>query len=215
MGLRLNRRQMEKIAFLNLLISAGHKEDAAELRKLRGWAKPPVVRKFSASVRKSLTQIAPLSRDDRVALIKGLAMYEDSIGGIGSVTHLQRLIADLEEPVSDAFDWIVTNTSSYDYFSKGTKSWDHYMRALEGKKKRQEEHLEEERLREEAAKARNAVKATGNLLNAVRRGDIKAVTALIEKGASTDQKLESGESIHEYAIKHGYSEIASLLEPSL
>ena len=204
---------METTYFLNALIAAGLKENAEELRKLPGWAKPSVARKYSASVgARALAQISPLNRSEKIALIKGLAMYEDSISGVGSVTHLQRLIGDLEEPVSDAFDWVVSNTCSYDYFAKGARSWAEYQAHREYDRVRKERNLEKERVRAELGKARKAEKATGNLLNAVRRGDTKAVAALIEKGASTILTMESGESLHDYAKKHGYDDIVEILD---
>ena len=60
--------------------------------------------------------------------------------------------------------------------------------------------------------ARIAVKASGNLYNAVRRGDVKAVSALISLGGEADGRCPDGKSLIEFAREKGRLDIVEVLE---
>ena len=61
-------------------------------------------------------------------------------------------------------------------------------------------------------RARIAVKASGNLYNAVRRGDVKAVVALIALGADVESRCSDGKSAIDLAREKGRMDIAQILE---
>lgn len=62
------------------------------------------------------------------------------------------------------------------------------------------------------ARAQRAERATRNLYNAVRRGDIKAVVALLGMGANPSTLAPTGESLIDYARATGRENIALQLE---
>ena len=109
------------------------------------------------------------------------------------------------------FDWVLTNTSSYRYYSGGATSFAELRAERAWQSRRWQERQEDERNREAEAKARKAERATQNLHNAVRRGDIKAVRALLGQGASPTVTTPDGMGLAEYARLSGRSDIAELL----
>jgi len=60
-----------------------------------------------------------------------------------------------------------------------------------------------------------SIKATRNLPNAIRRGDIKAVQSLIALGADPSVASPDGTSLHDYAIALGHTHIAELIRETL
>lgn len=73
------------------------------------------------------------------------------------------------------------------------------------------EVLRKEAERAAEGKARRAKKATGVLYNAVRRGDLKAVSALISKGADSTIRTPDGCSLIEFAKAQGRDDIVAAL----
>lgn len=127
--------------------------------------------------------VSQLSQPDQIAFIKAIATYEDTVGAIGSVTSLFYLMPMVQDYEEVLLDWVLRNTDSYWWYGHEAKSLVEYREICRRKKEYREESLRLEAEREYAAKARAAERATYNLYNAVRRGDIKAVKALMEKGA--------------------------------
>lgn len=65
--------------------------------------------------------------------------------------------------------------------------------------------------REREAKARKAEQASANLFNAVRRGDVNAVKALLEKGASPSSCTPDGVPLVKYAEESGRNAVVEVL----
>ena len=65
-----------------------------------------------------------VARSDRPGFIKPVAVYENTVGGLGSVTTLQKLMPLVEDKDGDLLDWIVRNTQSYWYYSNKASSLD-------------------------------------------------------------------------------------------
>lgn len=202
---------MKPEKFAELLILAGQLGQPSNVNSLPGVGVRSRVIFHSAGISKITDQISQMPRQDQEALIRGLALYEDSIGGVGSPTPLQRLFHMLDEPIDEVFDWVVNNTTSYDYFTAGAKSWQEMLARERAAAERRAINLAKEHERQEKAKIRRAEVATGNLFNAVRRGDVAAVKALLAKGANPEIKTPDGEQLQVYAESIGQAEISALL----
>lgn len=152
-----------------------------------------------------------LPLDDQIAFAKSVAMLEHSVGGRGSVTSLQHLLPVVPDPDRKLLDWVLRNTKSYWYYSHGARSVEELdaIRALIAE--RRAEGIERDQRRQVSDKARIAAAATKNLPNAVRRGDLKAVRALIAKGADPATSAPDGSSLIAVAASLGFDAIASEL----
>lgn len=163
------------------------------------------------ALRPLLSEVSTLPHEDQVSFIKSLALYEQTVGGIGSPTLLFHALPIVSDPNHEIFDWVLTNTTSYNHYARGAKSFaelEHFeslSRALSART------LERERQRVVDAATRRADKASSNLFNAIRRGDIKAVSALLNQGASPQATDASGLTAAAYADQLGRADIAELL----
>jgi hypothetical protein len=159
-----------------------------------------------------LEDVATLPVHDRAAFAKALAVYEDSVGGLGSTTALQHVLRLFEDDHHEGFrvvDWIYSHTKRCDYYNL----YD-FIDEAAARRRHAEAQAENERKNYELAapaRARRAESATSNLFNAVRRGDVKAVRALLQKGASPSATTPDGKSLAEYAEANGRADIAELL----
>ena len=164
-----------------------------------------------------------LSEDELRHLIHGLVLYsrarERGIGGsVSPVIGLYlNYIARFPEQEPALTGWVVDNrVNDYEPFGsvyhEGART---YAEFLERRECRQREH--EARLlqrQQEAARLkqmRDAQKATPNLANAVRRGDLKAVMALLAKGADPAVAIADGGSLVALAEANGRAEVAAFL----
>lgn len=161
-----------------------------------------------------------LNTAEQVAMLKAVAAYEDTAGemGMGSVTLLERL-ASLKslrhgDPRREAYAWILANTNSYWYYGGGMKSLDGIHDWQRTKYEIAAENERNDAARQATDSARIAVKASGNLYNAVRRGDVKAVAALIALGGDADGRCPDGKSLIEFAREKGRLDIVEVLEIS-
>jgi hypothetical protein len=159
--------------------------------------------------------IASMSEWDLVAFAKGLAAYEHTVGGIGSVTALVHVLPLVPDQGREALDWILSHTQSYSYYAHGASSYDELKEASErmarGRSLRQATNAQKEREREQLAKQARAEHATANLYNAVRRCDTNAILALLRAGASTSALTPEGTSLVNYALSMGREDLAELL----
>ena len=94
----------------------------------------------------------------------------------------------------------------------GAKSLAEYHRLKEVASERAKARREAEVHRQESARQRKAQEATHALIGAVKRGDVKAVKALIAKGADINAIDSAGVSISEHAHMKGNQEILELLK---
>ncbi len=153
-----------------------------------------------------------LSPEKRQDLVKALTRVEVGIGGCGSVSCVARLIRPPFFLVDRAlFDWVLRNYPHY-YYGGGARSIDEYEMLLALQANRRARAISAETERQAVAQRRTAVQASGNLFNAVRRGDKKAVEALLERGADPSQMTSCGQSLHSYAHQNDKDEIAAMLQ---
>ena len=109
---------------------------------------------------------------ERVAFVKALAVYEDTVGGLGSTTGLKQVFPLVPDGDYAVMDWILATTRSYDWYSSERSS---------AERRAWNEEREAESVR--VSKRRKSEKASTLLFPAVRRGDTKAVESLLRRGA--------------------------------
>ena len=156
-----------------------------------------------------------LSANDRIALIKSIAILEDQVGGRGSVTHLKRLLQFVSDPERSLLDWILRNTTSYWYYAHGARSVGEHDLACRLKAEQAAEGIQRDLERQARDKTRIAASATGNLYNAVRRGDAQAVRALLAQGADPSIFAPDGTPLVALATSRNNPEIAAELQNAL
>jgi hypothetical protein len=110
-------------------------------------------------------------------------------------------------------DWILGHTDNYyvPFSNYGAKTLSEYY-------KRRSEHLNEKRgtqikeeKRHQEAIQRHTIKAINDIFPAITRGDIKAVKALIQKGANLAACNSDGVTPIQWAAKYGKEEIVNIL----
>ena len=208
---------MNIYTLIDAMLEIGRTGDLQAAQKLPGAGDHRQVVAFSSEFPGAVIakKIASLPVDDRVALAKALAVYEDSVGGIGSVTaiqHVIRLFSDDVERGYETFRWITENTRSLWYYAHRAVDFiePHLAEVRRATARAETERRNYERAA--PARARRAERATENLYNAVRRGDIKAVDALLAQGANPEALTPSGELLISYARSSGREGIAAQLE---
>ena len=203
---------MDPTAFFAHLLSIGRAGRFADTQKLPGaGVHAAVLRLADSHMNALLSYFVELDQPARSCFIKAIAAYEDTVGGLGSVTTLHRLLPLTEDPDHAILDWILSNTCSYWYYAHGAKSAAELDALRRARAAQRAESEERELARELAAKRRKANQATANLYNAVRRGDLKAVEALLAIGADPAVEAPDGHSLHDYALGTGRAEIAAIL----
>lgn len=201
---------MEPEEFMQALISAN--ADIVAVEEIDGAFKRDVVIKNTIKLREVLDDIKLLPPVNQSALVKSLAIYEQTIGGLGSATILQGILPIIDDPDHLAFDWVIQNTSSYSYFTGPANS---YAEIQEHKLKREaiaKINLQIEAQRAEEGRRRKAEKATQNLPNAIKRGDIKAVQALLNKGACITSAKCNDLSAADFARQLEHEKIFQLIQ---
>lgn len=206
---------MDTDAFIDLLLDVCRTGNLNNAVKLPGAGVQSQVLLATCRLRGAAIQrIADLPISDRVAFAKALAVYENSVGGIGSVTALRYvmcLFGDAVHEGYETFSWIVDNTNSLWWYGSAVDFIEPHKAAV----LRAAAQAEIERRNYELAapaRLRRAERATGNLYNSVRRGDIKAVEALLAKGGDPMVMTPIGEPLISYARASGREDIAMLLE---
>lgn len=163
-------------------------------------------------LRSAMKLIANLPPEKQAALTRSVAVYESSVGGIGSPSLLFLLFQIIDDPDHLVFDWVIQNTNAYDYYSKGAKSFAalNEFKAAIAMKKAARRRKEDERVAN--AKKVKAEDASAKLIKAIRRGDEKAVEALLLKGADPNVRAEDGMSATQIAEQLCQSKILTLLQ---
>jgi len=194
------------------LLSIGRSGRFEDVQSLPGAGiHAKVLRLADAHFQTIIGYVAKLNNSDRRCFIMAVAAYENTVGGLGSVTSLFRLLPLVDDPDHVVIDWILSNTQSYWYYSFGATSFDELEVYRQAHASRRAESLHREQERELLAKRRRAERATSNLYNAVRRGDIQAVTALLMNGADPNTRAPDGTTLYEFALAHNHVEIANIL----
>jgi hypothetical protein len=159
------------------------------------------------------------------ALIRGLVLFSQASGWSGgSVSPVIPLYAvyvwrfPLSEP--SLTRWIVANRRN-DYEPFGTTMHGNAERLSElrehqrARARKTTSNLQREELRRQEAarlrRLRESERATRNLANAVRRGDLGAVTALLAKGADWKKAVTSNGSLLALAEAAGRADVATYL----
>ena len=168
------------------------------------------VRKFLRLLRRH--HLRRLRRWRRVLVGRG---REHQVGGRGSVTHLKYLLPLVIDPDRSLLDWILRNTTSYWYYAHGTRSVKEFDAASALISKRTAERVQQDQERQLQDQRRIAGSATANLYNAVRRDDIKAVRALLRKGADAVALTPDGESLLSFSDSRGHVAIATELRSAI
>ena len=213
---------MDEVAFshkpiLLQLLDCGVRADFEAIRGLPGsGVHREVCRLASSDLCLKHEFFVHLMPDQQIALLKAVAFFEHTVGGVGSVTLLERLVPlkglSPNDPCRKAYAWILTNTDSYRYYSGDTKSLNGYESWPSWKFRIAQENERRDAMRQAEDRKRIAIKATGNLYNAVRRGDLKAVVALVGRGADRKCLCPDGSSIVEFARHNGRLDITAFLE---
>ena len=155
-------------------------------------------------------------------LIRGFVLYGQAggwLGGSGSpvITLYREYIVRFPEKEPALTEWIVDNrTNDYEpfgtVFDEGARTYSDFIerrrKRLEWEEARWRQRREEERTQKFL---REKEKATARLANAVRRGDLKAVEALLAKGADPAKAMPRGNSLVHLALEHGRHEMAEYL----
>jgi hypothetical protein len=203
---------MSTSTIIKSLVAAGRAEDYAAVAAIPGASVHAEVLRFADSLRQDgLARIEELSARDRTAFAKALAVYENTAGGLGSVTALERVLPLIQDEDHATLDWILSTTRSYWYYSNGARSYSELqeIKAAHAERRAQNEKREAERAR--FAKERKAEQASANLFNAIRRGDTKAVEALLHQGAAPQGVTPDGMPLVQYAEANNRTAIAQLL----
>lgn len=203
-----------RLELYDQLLEIGRSQRFDEITRIPGAGNHAEVVRFAGSGLEGLLNFCKvLEQGDRRALIRAVAMYEDTVAGIGSVTTLQRLVPLADDPKGDLLDWILRNTRAFVYYHHGARSLAEHKKICERIAARKAETLAREQERELEATERRATVATGNLYNAVRRGDIKAVRALRAQGADpSEARTPDGKSLLAFARHMNREDILAELE---
>lgn len=171
-----------------------------------------------------------LLEEELCHLIKGLVLFDKAIAknsyGLGGsvapgIILCKRYSLRFPEKDEDLMSWVVDSRVN-PYLPFGSMVYNHYKSFREYKEderlrdtERREREIVESRLQQERKKIKkekDLVNAKKNLPNAVRRGDIKAVIALVEKGIDVSLLKHNGKSLFEYAEECDNKEIIDYLK---
>ena len=162
-----------------------------------------------------ISTAAQFSELELISIIKAVAVLEHIVGGSGSVTHLKRLLGLVPDPDRELLDWILSNTKSYWYYSHNTKSVEEYDLVCRTIASRTAERISVDDERKKQDKIRVAAAKTNRLFNAIRRGDFKAIEALILGGANPQTVTPTGESLVSFAETKGNAQVIAILKTAL
>jgi hypothetical protein len=195
--------------FLKALIDA--RGDPSAVNLLPGAFNHGGVVKHSSELRSLLAEISALPPESQELLVRSLALYEQTVGGIGSPTALLHVLDAITDPEHKIFDWVVANTVSYAYYTRGATSFAEMQQINRRHLERSAANLVKEQQRAADAATRRASRASSNLFKAIRRGDVKAVEALLTHGADPQTTDADGLTAAAYADQLGMTAIAELL----
>ena len=203
---------MSLAATVQALVTCGRDENFTAIAAFPGAGVHAQVLRFSDGLRRrGLDQIKALSPSDRVAFVKALSVFEHTVGGLGSVTALERVLPLVADEDHALLNWILSETRSYWYYSNGATSYAELQASRTAHARQREVNEAREAERAHEAKARKAEQATANLFNAVRRGDLNAVQALLQKGVDQNFCTPDGVPLMKYAEENDRNAIANVL----
>lgn len=212
----------ELLDIVKSLIDADKQEgafDLASIKPMHRNAGYPSIIPYNKSNAKYLGE--NLSEEDLNHLIRALIKYSQLAGPSksgGSASPVIPIYSEYVEkfPGSEAelTSWIIRNRIN-DYDPFGTivhNDCPSYKIFLETWKQHKLYLAEQEQKRNEEKLARWEIDATEKLPNAVRRGDIKAVKALLEKGGNPKEAMIKVGSLCKLANEHGRDQMQAYLK---
>lgn len=166
---------------------------------------------------------APLAEEELVALIKAMTMAENilpgwSSGSVSPVIWLFNCYRPADQKAREELtDWILARTQNpwVPFTNHGARSLAEYQEIKERIRTGKMAVQAAETIRQVDASTRRASKATRDIFNALRRGDVKAVKALMTKGADLHAVDEIGRSVLDRAREHSNEEIIQLIDEKL
>jgi len=204
---------MDPIALCSELLRLGREENFSAIRQLPGaGVHTAVVRLADVHRRAVHTYFLELALADREPFLKAIAVYEDTVNGLGSVTLLHGLLPEVADPQHTLLDWILRNTRSYWYYAQSARSYEEYLRKCHWRTERTAANILRDQERQAHDRVRISSQSTKKLYNAVRRGDAKAVRALLNLGADPSTNTPEGEPLLSFAIRTNRTEIASVFQ---
>ncbi len=207
---------MEPHVFFSRLLTLGRKADYSVISVLPGAGTHADVLRLADVHRKALLRFfIGLSPTDRVAFVKAIAVYENSVNGLGSVTTLHDLLFHVDDPDHAILDWILRNTNSYWYYAHSARSYDEFVAQCRWKSEQTTANLLRDEERQERDRKRISIDATMKLYNAVRRGDHTAMRALLLKGADASALTPEGEPLVSFALRQNRQDIVATLQSSV
>lgn len=152
-------------------------------------------------------------------LIRGLTyferMFDRGFGSVPPVANLFHIYASMVDVVERdrVADWVLANTvndySPFGTHNHGARSLKELARKADERFARRQATAVREQARFEDARNQRSVQATERLPNALRRKDVKAVAALLAKGADPNAVGHSGQSAREVARDLGVESLLS------
>jgi hypothetical protein len=207
---------MDVASLFDSLLAIGRSGRFEGIHSLPGVGVHDTISRFADTHRKALIgYFIALDESDKGFFVKAVAAYENTVGGLGSVTTLHSLLPLMEDPNHSIIDWILSNTRSYWWYAHGATSFAELQLILQYNEDRRVESFRREDERAAAARLARAERATGNLYRAAFRGDVKAVVGLLANGADPSIKSPDGASLYEFAIKMQRADIAAILAASI
>lgn len=166
---------------------------------------------------------ARLEEAELLALIKAMTMAENilpgwSSGSVSPVIWLYNCYHPANPMAKEHLtDWILARTQNpwVPFSNHGARSLAEYQKITDRIRQEKKAVQVAEAKRQADAVARRAAKATLDMFNAVRRGDMKAIKALIVKGADLHAKDETGKCILERATEYGNPCVIAILQENL
>ena len=208
--------------FLRRLIAIGGSDDFASLAQLFVEFPPERVGHFMRQhwdFWDSLTD--SLSEAEHKSLIRALTVAErvyPAFGGgsvSGTIWTFRRLQQRTHSSLDELADWILAHTNN-DNVPFGSSNLGARSLAEYGARKRERAAVRDARQRAESARqsaaaSRVADKATHDLFPAIRRKDVKAVEALLLRGARLDVPDAAGQTAMAYAHSIGHAATIDIL----
>lgn len=163
----------------------------------------------------SLVEIADgLPPVERVALVRAIAMLEQAVGGMGSVSAVLYLLPILGPERREALALALQDTPPEERrcnaWSKGAVDLVDYDRRQMAQARRTSAHLD----KVEREQAEKRLRRTEGLRRAIRNKDVVAVRGLLQLGADPFAPDSSGQDCFELAKQVGVSDILLALVPS-
>lgn len=200
---------------LHQLLEIGRQGDFSRLDDIQEFNDHHSVCRLADALRDQVIDFSDSqSTDDKIALIKSIAMLEHRVGGLGSVTLLQYLVPLGLSNDRSLIDWILHNTTSYWYYTRSARSVDELDEINKASAASAAAANRRNQRRQQEDKRRIADTATMNLFNAVRRGDAKAVRGLMAKGANPYTNTPDGSRLLDFAAAKGFDAVVLELRES-